>query len=60
MQIRPTNRLFQPSPDRIDSSLGDYGPDNLRLAHLACNLGKNAASVDEFQEWLEMMRQLPQ
>ncbi|WP_089408967.1 hypothetical protein [Granulicella rosea] len=60
MQIRPTNRLFQPSPDRIDSALGDYGPDNLRLAHLACNLGKNAASVDEFQESLEMMRQLPQ
>jgi hypothetical protein len=58
MQIRPANRLLQPSPDRIDSTLGDYGPENLRLAHLACNLGKNASSVDEFGEWLETMRSL--
>jgi hypothetical protein len=24
MQIKPENRLFQPSPDRIDNSLGSY------------------------------------
>jgi len=57
MQIKPKNRLLQPSPDRIDSSLGDYGPENLRLAHLACNLGKNAASVAEFGEWLGLLRE---
>jgi hypothetical protein len=45
MKIKPKNRLLQPSPDRVDSNLGSYGPDNLRLAHLACNLGKNASSV---------------
>jgi hypothetical protein len=56
MQIRPKNRLLQPSPDRVDSSIGDYGPENLRLAHLACNLGKNAASVEEFKEWLGLLR----
>lgn len=57
MQIKPKNRLLQPSPDRVDSSIGDYGPENLRLAHLACNLGKNAASVEEFGEWVELLRQ---
>jgi len=56
MQIKPANRLFQPSPDRIDSSIPDYGPGNLRLAHLACNLGKNASSVAEFDEWLNLIR----
>lgn len=56
MQIKPANRLFQPSPDRIDSSLPDYGLDNLCLAHLACNLGKNASSVAEFDEWLNLIR----
>ena len=57
MQIKPKNRLLQPSPDRVDSNIGDYGPENLRLAHLACNLGKNAASLAEFGEWLEQLRQ---
>jgi hypothetical protein len=56
MLINPKNRLLQPSPDRVDSSIGDYGPENLRLAHLACNLGKNASSVAEFTEWLTLMR----
>lgn len=56
MQMKPKNRLLQPSPDRIDSSLGSYGPENLKLAHLACNLGKNASSLTEFAEWLSLMR----
>jgi hypothetical protein len=56
MLIKPKNRLLQPSPDRMDSSIGDYGPENLRLAHLACNLGKNAASLEEFREWLGLLR----
>lgn len=57
MQVKPDNRLLQPSPDRMDSNIGDYGPENLRLAHLACNLGKNAASLTEFREWLDELRQ---
>lgn len=58
MQIKAQNRLLQPSPDRIDSSIGDYGPENMKLAHLACNLGKNASSVAEFQQWLEVLKHI--
>ncbi len=54
MEIRPANRLLQPSPDRIDSGMGDYGPKNFQLAHLGCNLGKNSASVAQFAEWLRV------
>jgi len=56
MHVKPRNRLLQPSPDRIDSSIADYGVQNLKLAHLACNLGKNASSVAEFQQWLKVLK----
>ena len=56
MELKPANRLLQPSPDRVDSTLGDYGPKNFQIAHLACNLGKNAATVAEFEEWLDIVR----
>jgi hypothetical protein len=52
--LQPLNRLLQPSPDRIDSTCGSYGPENFQLAHLACNLAKNNATVAEFQEWLDI------
>jgi len=54
MHIRPANRLLQPSPDRIESSNGDYGPNNFQIVHLACNLAKNRFTVAEFQEWLTL------
>ncbi len=54
MLLEPENRLLQPSPDRIDSASGSYGPENFQLAHLACNLAKNNASVAQFQEWLSI------
>lgn len=57
MQVRPKNRLLQPSPDRIDSTIGHYGPKTMKLAHMACNFGKNAASVVEFEEWIRVVRQ---
>jgi len=56
MTLRPNNKLLQPSGDRRDSNLGDYGPLNYQLVHLACNLGKNSASEAEFQEWLDVVR----
>jgi hypothetical protein len=56
MQIDADNRLLRPSPDRIDSSIANYGPENLKLAHLGCNLGKNDATVDEFSQWLAVLR----
>jgi hypothetical protein len=52
--VHPKNRLLQPSPDRIDSQNGDYGPGNFQLVHLACNLAKNQFSVAEFREWLAL------
>jgi hypothetical protein len=27
------------------------------LTHVACNLGKNRATVAEFQEWLRLVRE---
>ncbi len=47
---------LQPSPDRMDSKVGDYGPANFQLAHLACNLGKNNATETEFAEWLDILK----
>jgi hypothetical protein len=56
MSIRPQNRLLQPSPDRIDSAIGSYGPENFQLTHLACNLAKSNATVEQFEEWLILVR----
>jgi hypothetical protein len=50
--LNPQNKLLQPSPDRIDSGNGDYGPANFQLSHLGCNYAKNRYSVDQFKEWL--------
>lgn len=56
MHLKPANKLLQPSPDRIDSALGDYGPKNFQLVHLACNLGKNNATEAQFDEWLGIVK----
>jgi hypothetical protein len=56
MLIRPANRLLQPSPDRVDSSVGSYGPENFHLTHLACNLAKSSATVGQFEEWLAAIK----
>lgn len=56
MYLKPANKLLQPSPDRIDSKLGDYGRENFQLVHLACNLGKNNATEAQFHEWLELAK----
>jgi hypothetical protein len=55
MYLKPANKLLQPSPDRIDSKVGDYGPANFQLVHLACNLGKNNATEAQFDEWLQIV-----
>jgi len=54
MLLQPENKLLQPSPDRVDSACGSYGPENFQLAHLACNLAKNNAAVAHFREWLNV------
>jgi hypothetical protein len=42
------NVLLQISADRIDSNNANYDLANTQLTHLACNLGKNAASARDF------------
>jgi hypothetical protein len=57
MHIRHANRLLQPSPDRIDSACGSYGPENLHFTRLACNLAKNTATDVQFAEWLAVVKE---
>jgi hypothetical protein len=56
MVVPQPNKLLKISGDRKDSSLGDYGPKNYQLVHLACNLAKNNATAEEFDEWLKIVR----
>ncbi|MCW2319172.1 hypothetical protein M2322_004741 [Rhodoblastus acidophilus] len=53
----PENTLLQMSADRIDSANGFYDEGNIQITHLACNLGKNDASVESFNEWLRLLRE---
>ncbi|MBC6983795.1 hypothetical protein [Caulobacter sp. 17J80-11] len=55
--LRPSNSLLKASPDRIDSDDKSYAADNVHLTHLGCNLAKNKASVDEWKEYLAMLRE---
>lgn len=48
--------MLQPSADRIDSANGAYDDANVQITHLACNLAKNQYSVEEFEEWLSVVR----
>lgn len=54
--LSPKNRLLQMSPDRIDSDTKTYDPENVHLTHLGCNLAKSSGSMDEWQEYLAMIR----
>jgi hypothetical protein len=55
--LKPTNRLLQMSRDRTDSDNKAYDWENTRLTHLACNLGKSDATLDEWHGYLAMVRQ---
>lgn len=55
MRLDTTKKLLQCSPDRIVSSNQSYGADNLQITHLACNLAKNDGTVEDFEEWLELI-----
>lgn len=50
------NPLLKMSPDRIDSSNKTYDSNNVHLVHVGCNLAKNAASMQEWQDFLEVIR----
>jgi hypothetical protein len=55
--LRPENKLLQMSRDRTDSSNKTYDWQNTRLTHLACNLAKGDATLDEWRDYLTLIRQ---
>jgi hypothetical protein len=56
--LRTPNKLFQLSRDRTASANKAYDWNNTRLTHLACNLGKSDASLDDWREYLALIRQV--
>lgn len=51
-----SNMLLRLSPDRIDSSDKSYSDTNVHLTHRGCNYAKNAASIKEWEEFLQYIR----
>ncbi|WP_170285049.1 hypothetical protein, partial [Microvirga aerophila] len=51
-----TNKMLQPSADRIDSTNGAYDNGNVWITHLACNLAKNAHGLPDFEDWIAVIR----
>ena len=52
-----SNKMMQPSADRIDSTNGAYDDENVWITHLTCNLAKNKYGLEEYQEWLIVVRE---
>lgn len=50
------NKMLQPSADRIDSANGAYDDANVGITHLACNLAKNKYGLDDFEDWLSVLK----
>lgn len=50
------NKMLQPSADRIDSANGAYDDTNVAITHLACNPAKNEYGMDDFEDWLSVLR----
>lgn len=55
MRLDTAKKLLQFSPDRIDSSNPSYDTENLQITHLACNLAKNDGTIEDFEEWLQLI-----
>ena len=51
-----TNKMLQPSADRIDSKNVVYDDANMQITHLACNWAKNKYGLDAFSDWLSIVR----
>jgi hypothetical protein len=51
------NLLLRMSADRIDSMNKAYNSDNVHLTHVGCNLAKSSASLEEWAEFLEVLRE---
>ncbi|MDD1523608.1 hypothetical protein C7U65_38670 [Bradyrhizobium sp. WBAH23] len=50
------NPLLRVSADRVDSMNKAYNSDNVHLTHVGCNLAKSSASLEEWGEFLEVLR----
>jgi hypothetical protein len=50
------NPLLKMSPDRIDSANKTYDGNNAHLTHVGCNLAKSAASMQDWQDFLDVVR----
>jgi hypothetical protein len=50
------NYLLQSSPDRTDSTNNEYGRTNTQITHLGCNLAKNKVTLEEFEDWLAVVK----
>jgi hypothetical protein len=50
------NKLLRASADRINSQLPSCDIRNVHITHLGCNLAKNDVSLQEFDEWLQVVR----
>jgi hypothetical protein len=49
------NPLLKMSADRIDSANKNYVGANVHLTHVGCNLAKSSASIEEWQEFLDVL-----
>ena len=56
LQPSTTNYLLQASPDRTNSQNPTYSAGNTQITHLGCNLAKNKVTMDEFEDWLSIVR----
>ncbi|WP_375787726.1 hypothetical protein ACE10Z_09725 [Bradyrhizobium sp. Pha-3] len=50
------NALLRMSADRIDSADKRYGTGNVHLTHVGCNLAKSSASLEVWQDFLDVVR----
>jgi hypothetical protein len=56
--LETNNRLLQMSRDRIDSDNKSYEASNLHLTHLGCNLAKSDGTMEQWTEFLEVVRRV--
>lgn len=56
LSAKSGNKMLQASADRTDSGNGAYDDANVAITHLACNLAKNSYGMDDFEDWLSVVR----
>jgi hypothetical protein len=54
--LETKNKLLQMSRDRIDSLDKSYESYNIQITHCGCNLAKNDVSMEEWREYVTLLR----